>query len=264
MFEQKLTIQYFGGLADPQITKGKLDCVEAVKFSREDWEIIGSHIKKRAGLYLLMTEPIFHPATTTLYIGESVNVRMRMNQHVNERNWLFAIVVVDKEGDLEEDDVLYLESVLIDKSIALGYKLINKQKPHRKGTAKADEFLKDMGRHVCALNGPNFFEISQKNERLEVCRPITTNPVLKPDQYKAIVKWLETTDEELICVRMICDRVLHLSRKPSRRISNAVMELLKQQTDAWVKHPNKNGQARCGKYGKQVCFLRKTTRDGLW
>lgn len=358
MFEQKLTIQYFGagGPTDPQITEGNWDYVQAVKFSWKDWEIIEPYIKERAGVYFLMTEPIFHPATTILYIGESRNIKSRMYQHIKEKKrleeeeseekkaeeWSYAIAVCDGKGSLEKDDVQYLESALIDKGIALGYKLSNIQKPHRMGPAKADEFLKDIGRHVLLLNGPVFFDATQENrsahestgapteikekeegsleltgmeifhrrirKRLqdvnilsiaelttltyqefcnlpgigyetaryvksellkrgmmfrEVQKPIISDSALMPEQYEAIIKWLTTTDEELICVRMICDRVLHLARKPSRRISNAVVEFLKQQTDAWVKHPNKNGKARCGKYGFQVCFLRKTSKDGL-
>lgn len=44
--------------------------------------------------------------------------------------------------------------------------------------------------------------------------------------------------------------------KTSRKISNENHEIMRRQIKEWVMHPNENGKARCGKYGKQVCYVR--------
>lgn len=74
-----------------------------------------------------------------------------------------------------------------------------------------------------------------------------------------IQEWLDTTREERVCVLMLWEKALEEFGKPSRRMSNEIHEIMRRQIKGWIVHPNENGKARCGKYGKQVCYV----RDGL-
>lgn len=73
-----------------------------------------------------------------------------------------------------------------------------------------------------------------------------------------IQEWLDTCGEDLVCVPMIFERALGELGKPNRRISNELHEIMRSKKiiKGWSLHPNKNGKARCGKYGFQVCYVR--------
>ena len=74
-----------------------------------------------------------------------------------------------------------------------------------------------------------------------------------------IQEWLDNTREERVCVPMIHTEALEDYGKPTKRISNELHEIMRRQISGWVLHPNKNGLARCGKYGKQACYVRDGT-----
>lgn len=74
-----------------------------------------------------------------------------------------------------------------------------------------------------------------------------------------IQEWLDNTREERVCVPMIHTEALEDYGKPTKRISNELHEIMRRQISGWVLHSNKNGLARCGKYGKQVCYVRDGT-----
>lgn len=71
-----------------------------------------------------------------------------------------------------------------------------------------------------------------------------------------IQEWLDNTREDKVCVPMLHSEALEEYGKPTRRLSNELHEIMRRQIKGWVVHPNKNGKARCGKYGIQVCYVR--------
>lgn len=82
-----------------------------------------------------------------------------------------------------------------------------------------------------------------------------SRPVFNPMEVEDIIDWLSHTSEELICAMMVFEQVLHRRGKPSRTESNELVRIIREHND-WVDHRNKNGKARCGKYGPQRCFVR--------
>lgn len=71
-----------------------------------------------------------------------------------------------------------------------------------------------------------------------------------------IQEWLDHTDYQLVCVPMLFTEALNEFGKPTRKISNEIHEIMRRKITGWKLHPNKGGQVRCGKYGKQVCYVR--------
>lgn len=353
MCEYRLTVEFLGDSTSPQVTNGRLSLPQAVKFARKDLDVVKDYLKK-AGIYLLMTDEVFFPDTTSLYVGECVDVFTRLKNHEKTAaEWPYCIAIVDVKSELEKNDVLYLESVLIREYTDMGYKLENKQKRDIQGTVLLDRFLHEMEYHLYALNGPQCARTARKCElsyaikrnqtvrneapheniisvkipkeksetplltgleffpkrvmralqnanittlselttltqrefralpgigketatyvelefvkrRLEFQREqITPNYILAPNQQKMISTWLSTTTEDRVCARMICQEVLHLSRKPSKSVSIEICALIRQHGD-WVQHPNKNGLVRFEKYGKQLGYIRKDQRNDMY
>lgn len=77
------------------------------------------------------------------------------------------------------------------------------------------------------------------------------------DEREGIIQeWLDNTTEQIVCVPMLYELALNELGKPTRRISNELHEIMRRKIIGWKLHPNKAGQARCGRYGKQVCYVR--------
>lgn len=74
-----------------------------------------------------------------------------------------------------------------------------------------------------------------------------------------IQEWLDSTKEEIVCIPMIYKEALEEYGKPTRKISNEIHEIMRRNITGWTLHPNENGRARCGKYGKQVCYIRNNS-----
>lgn len=72
-------------------------------------------------------------------------------------------------------------------------------------------------------------------------------------------EYLDTTSEDLVCVPLLYSEALNEPGKPTRRESNEIHEIMKLKIKGWTLHPNTNGKARCGKYGRQVCYVRDNT-----
>ena len=100
-----------------------------------------------------------------------------------------------------------------------------------------------------------------------VCKFIDTHNVpLLPNARKAndmfdekaakISAWLADTDESLICARMLFEKALNQFGKPTKKDSNEIHEIMRRTVTGWKLHPNKNGKARCGSYGVQICYVR--------
>lgn len=71
-----------------------------------------------------------------------------------------------------------------------------------------------------------------------------------------IQEWLDNTAEQIVCVPMLYKKALNEFGEPTRRISNELHEIMRRSVTGWKLHPNKGGRARCGQYGKQVCYVR--------
>ena len=65
--------------------------------------------------------------------------------------------------------------------------------------------------------------------------------------------------DEIVCVKMIYTEILNEPGNPSKKYSNEIHEIMRREIKGWTLHPNKNGLARCGKYGKQVCYIRDSS-----
>lgn len=70
---------------------------------------------------------------------------------------------------------------------------------------------------------------------------------------KKIVDWLNETNEQMICVSMICEFALGYTGEKSKKLSNEICSILRGVENKW----KQIGSARCGKYGVQRCFIRK-------
>lgn len=78
------------------------------------------------------------------------------------------------------------------------------------------------------------------------------------DEREGIIQeWLDNTKEDIVCVPMLFELALNEFGKPSRRVSNEIHEIMRRVITGWKLHPNAAGKARCGKYGKQVCYVRE-------
>lgn len=71
-----------------------------------------------------------------------------------------------------------------------------------------------------------------------------------------IQEWLNGTDAQFVCVPMIFEKALQEYGRPSRRESNEIHEIMRRKITGWTIYPNNGGKARCGSYGKQVCYIR--------
>ena len=76
-----------------------------------------------------------------------------------------------------------------------------------------------------------------------------------------IQEWLDKTEEPRVCVAMLYEEALGYERqKPSRFESNELHSIMANCIKGWEKIRNSNGgRAKCGKYGAQVCYVRKET-----
>lgn len=71
-----------------------------------------------------------------------------------------------------------------------------------------------------------------------------------------IQEWLDGTDIQVVCVPMIYEKALGEFGRPNRRESNEIHEIMRREIKGWKLHPNEGGKARCGSYGKQVCYVK--------
>lgn len=83
-----------------------------------------------------------------------------------------------------------------------------------------------------------------------------TGSVFKAGEIDAILNWFEHTREPVVCSKMVFERVLGRSCKQPRIVSNEFHQIVRTKVRGWKLHPNKNGKARCGSYGVQICYVR--------
>lgn len=78
-----------------------------------------------------------------------------------------------------------------------------------------------------------------------------------------IQEWLDTTEETRVCVAMLYELALkHDDHKPTRFESNELHSIMSNSISGWEKIQNSNGgRAKCGKYGAQVCYVRKEEKN---
>ena len=68
-----------------------------------------------------------------------------------------------------------------------------------------------------------------------------------------ISSWLDSTQESIVCVPMICERALGLSSKGSRKLGNEICFIMRNVIPGW----KDAGVVRTKEYGNQLCFVRK-------
>lgn len=80
---------------------------------------------------------------------------------------------------------------------------------------------------------------------------------LEEDSREGIIQeWLDNTNEAIVCVPMLFEKALNQFGKPTKKDSNEIHEIMRRTVTGWKLHPNKNGKARCGSYGVQICYVR--------
>lgn len=80
----------------------------------------------------------------------------------------------------------------------------------------------------------------------------TSGKVITPRGLKMISDWLDNTNEPLVCIPMICEFVLDMPPKGSRKLSNEICFVIRNYISDW----KEIGVARTSKYGNQLCFKR--------
>ena len=80
----------------------------------------------------------------------------------------------------------------------------------------------------------------------------TSGKVITPKGLKLISDWLDNTNESLICIPMICEFVLDMPPKGSRKLSNEICFVIRNYISGW----KEIGVAHTAKYGNQLCFKR--------
>lgn len=82
-------------------------------------------------------------------------------------------------------------------------------------------------------------------------------PYQEEDSREGIIQeWLDNTNEAIVCVPMLFEKALGQFGKPTRKDSNEIHEIMRRSVTGWKLHPNDCGRARCGSYGKQICYVR--------
>ncbi len=80
----------------------------------------------------------------------------------------------------------------------------------------------------------------------------TSGKVITPRGLKIISDWLDNTNEPLVCIPMICEFVLNMPPKGSRKLSNEICFVIRNYISGW----KEIGVAHTTRYGNQLCFKR--------
>lgn len=71
-----------------------------------------------------------------------------------------------------------------------------------------------------------------------------------------IQAWLDKNDSDRTCAIEIWNKALGIDKVPTRADMNAIHEIMTFQIDGWARHDGNGGKARCGAYGRQICYER--------
>lgn len=129
------------------------------------------------GIYLLVSN-------SRVYVGQSINLRQRITQHIIGKDWWDRAVLITTKGDvLNKSDIDYMESVLIEKA-------------HIRGTIDVDNISKGNPAKV-----ERFREVELKqflDEALSLLELIgvTVFSKTKANRIKKIVNIIDKTSEE--------------------------------------------------------------------
>ncbi|MBR6552761.1 MAG: GIY-YIG nuclease family protein [Clostridia bacterium] len=82
---------------------------------------------------------------------------------------------------------------------------------------------------------------------------VTSGKIITSRGMKCISNWLENTEEQCVCVPMICEKVLGIKLKGSRKLGNELCFALRNIIPGW----ECIGVQRTKEYGNQLCFVRK-------
>lgn len=77
-------------------------------------ELLKTNACNKFGIYLLLS-------SDTVYVGQSIHLKKRIKEHILGKDWWEkAILLTTKDDSFSNDDIDYLESVLINKAFELG------------------------------------------------------------------------------------------------------------------------------------------------
>jgi len=82
---------------------------------------------------------------------------------------------------------------------------------------------------------------------------VSGDKFLTPTSMEQLVNWLDNTNNNIICVPMICEKVFGIQSKGSRKIGNEICFALRNVIPGW----KEIGVQRTKEYGNQLCFGRK-------
>ena len=72
-----------------------------------------------------------------------------------------------------------------------------------------------------------------------------------------IMKFLEETTADRVCVLQLWQEAIGMNTNPSRQQSNEIHEIMRFKIRGWIPYPKAGGRASCGKYGVQKCYVRE-------
>ena len=157
---------------------------QALYFPRDKWpEAKGQEECQRLGVYILGGHVELEDGTEddlpTIYIGQSGDLRKRIDEHVKNKDfWDWGMIISSSSDDLNEAHAKWLEQALIKKGQEIGQARVqNAQQPSENKLAQADRvnmetFMRDM-LQILPLVGVQAFQ------RPTVIKPRAT-PLKKP------------------------------------------------------------------------------------
>lgn len=119
-------------------------------------ELVNNNACNKFGIYFLLS-------SDTVYVGQSIHLKKRIKEHILGKDWWEkAVLLTTKDDSFSNDDIDYLESVLINKAFQLGtLDVDNKTKGN---FAKVNDFRReilnqylDEALFLIALIGNNVF-----------------------------------------------------------------------------------------------------------
>ena len=129
----------------------------------------------RYGVYLLLSD-------SKVYVGQSTQLKQRIEEHILGKDWWQRVIVLTTKTDsLNQSDIDYLESVLIEKSILCGTldsdnkNKGNKQKVDKFRKAELDEFL-DGALFILELIGVTVFSKNTSSKQTTIISTIKPIP----------------------------------------------------------------------------------------
>lgn len=166
------------------------------------------------------------------------------NQKADISSFLKGIILDKSNNYFMSDEELYEFFIAWKKE--LGEKLVEKDLFSKKSLIWMKKYRPDTYR----VNTPS-------KSGWELCAIIDseTEKRITPKGIDDLHKWLDVTEETIVCVPMICEEVFKIKSKVSKKISNEICLVLRKNSPSW----KDIGVKRTKKYGIQKCFIEDDT-----